>query len=90
MKKVLTTFLVSIILFALITWFTMKIETPVDGEDTFGFPFIFHVNHSPMCSPCPDEMSETFYGKLILDILFCLAASFGLIRIWEIFQKNRG
>ena len=41
MKKTLIVFGLATILFAGLTLLTAKIETPFDGNNTFGFPFLF-------------------------------------------------
>jgi hypothetical protein len=63
---------------------TAKIETPHDGEDTYGFPLTFFIRFSGMCDPCPPNPTETYYWKLLLDILF---AAIIPILGWAIFTK---
>ncbi|MBO6514970.1 MAG: hypothetical protein JJ975_00280 [Bacteroidia bacterium] len=70
----------TLFVFVVITYATSKIETPFDGDDTYGFPFTFYIVYSGMCDPCPDEPTQ-FYGfKLWIDILFsAILAVAGLI-----------
>ncbi|MCB0476448.1 MAG: hypothetical protein KDC69_12280, partial [Flavobacteriaceae bacterium] len=48
----------------------MKIQTPFDGNDTYGFPFTFHVKWSGMCYDCPENPTETYFGYLLADLIF--------------------
>jgi len=56
----------------------MKIETHFDGNDTYGFPFTFHIKLSGMCDPCPENPTETYFGYLIIDIIFALIIALGI------------
>ena len=68
MRKFLPLFVLTIIVFGILTISTAKIETPFDGNDTYGFPLTFFIRFSGMCSPCPPNPTETFYLKLVVDI----------------------
>lgn len=71
MKKYFIIPALTIIVFIASTLATAKIETPVDGNDTYGFPLTFHEKFSGMCDPCPPNPSETNYWYLGIDITFC-------------------
>jgi hypothetical protein len=42
MKRILSIIGWTTLLFVVLTLLTLKIESPSDGNDTFGFPFIFY------------------------------------------------
>jgi len=86
MKKAVIFFGLTIFLFVTITLSTAKIETPSDGNDTYGFPVTCFIRLSGMCEPCPPNpyLTEIYYWKLVVDILF--AASLVAIG-WTIFTK---
>lgn len=68
-----------ILIFILVTLLTMKIETPFDGNDTYGFPFTFHIKWSGMCDPCPDNPTDTYIGYLLVDIVLAGLFVFGVL-----------
>jgi hypothetical protein len=79
MKRIIQITLTFIIVFAILTFSTAKIETPFDGHDTYGFPFTFHKVFSGMCDPCPPNPSATYYGWLVVDVLFAAIVAVALI-----------
>ncbi|MEZ4878217.1 MAG: hypothetical protein R2805_11785 [Flavobacterium sp.] len=66
----------------------MKIETPFDGNDTYGFPFTFHIKWSGMCFECPENPTKTYYGYLFIDFVIAFLISIG---VWKLFSnlKNK-
>lgn len=56
----------------------MKIETPFDGDDTYGFPFIFYLESSQMCNPCPINPISFYWKYFVLDFCFALSIAIGL------------
>jgi hypothetical protein len=73
----------SALIFIILTAATARIETPTDGEDTYGFPLTFHTRFSGMCNPCPKYPTETNYWNLLVDI--AVAAGTGFV-IWKIIR----
>lgn len=65
---------------------TMKIETPFDGNDTYGFPFTFHIKWSGMCFECHENPTETYYGYLLIDFIIVGLISFG---VWSLYNKRK-
>ncbi|MDI9364229.1 MAG: hypothetical protein QM541_04705 [Flavobacterium sp.] len=84
MRKLITLFILTAIVLGTVTISTSKVETPFDGNDTYGFPLTFFIRFSKMCKPCPANGSEIFYLKLSLDIL--IAFIIALI-IWTGYKK---
>ena len=78
----------TILIFILVTLITMKIETPFDGNDTYGFPFTFHIKWSGMCEPCPENPTETYIGYLLIDILIAGLFAFGILSINRKLKKR--
>ncbi|WP_299782782.1 hypothetical protein [uncultured Formosa sp.] len=87
MKTVIQILILSIIIFVVITLVTMKIETPFDGNDTYGFPFTFHIKWSEMCFECPENPTETYYGYLFIDFLISGIIGFGLLKLFKQLKK---
>jgi hypothetical protein len=83
MKKIAAIAFWTVLVFIFLTWSTAKIETPIDGHDTYGFPLTFHTQFSGMCDPCPENPTKTNYWNLLLDI--AIAAGAGFI-IWKIIR----
>ncbi len=54
----------------------MKIETPFDGNDTFGFPFIFFERFSQHCNPCPSEPTAMYWDFFLYDTLISFSFAF--------------
>ncbi|QIE58667.1 hypothetical protein G5B37_03550 [Rasiella rasia] len=71
----------TLLIFIMVTLLTMKIETPFDGNDTYGFPFTFHIKWSGMCDPCPDNPTETYLGYLFIDIVLSGLFGFGILSL---------
>ena len=86
MKNVIQILIITIIVFVVITLVTMKIETPFDGNDTYGFPYTFHIKWSGMCFECPENPTETYYGYLLIDFIIAGLISFG---IWNLYNKQK-
>jgi len=76
MKRAITIFGLTAVIFISLTLSTASIRTPLDGEDTYGFSLAFFVRSSCMYAPCPPSLTETYYWKLIVDILFAAMLSF--------------
>lgn len=86
MKKYLPLCILTIIVFGTLTISTAKIETPIDGEDTYGFPLTFFIRFSGMCSPCPPNPTEIYYLQLVADVAVAFLLS---LIIWTIYTKLR-
>ena len=83
MKTWIQILILTIITFTIITLVTMKIETPFDGNDTYGFPFTFHIKWSGMCFDCPENPTETYYGYLLIDFIISGIIGFGLLKLFK-------
>ena len=68
MKKYLALCILTITVFGTLTISTAKIETPFDGNDTYGFPLTFLIRLSGKRFPNPENWTEIFYFKLLVDI----------------------
>ncbi len=93
MKKYLAPGILTIIVFGVATISSAKIETPIDGDDTYGFPLTFFIRFSGMCTACPPNPTEIFYLKLLLDIfiafLFALLIWTAYIGLTKKYRKNK-
>ena len=71
MKKLLIILAPTVLIFGILTCITAKFESMVDGDDTMGFPLTFYhgFGYGERVIPPPIQ-SETYYWKLLLDILF--------------------
>lgn len=89
MRKLLIIAGLSGLIFGILTYTTAKFEGVSDREDTIGFPLTWYHRfaYGEVVVP-PPIPSETFYWKLLLDILFaaCIAV-LGLIIFTRV--KNR-
>ena len=72
MKIILTILLLTAICFISLTVFTAKIETPFDGNDTYGYPLTFHTEYGGKRDPRPVNSGATNYWNLVVDIGFSL------------------
>ena len=79
MKKIILYTFLSLVLFVGITYSTSSIQRPIDGDDSFGFPYRFYIAYSGMCNPCPEIMFNWNYFYLFLDLLipFIIVFLFG-------------
>lgn len=93
MKKYLTLGILTIIVFGVVTISSAKIETPFDGDDTYGFPLTFFIRFSGMCEPCPPNPTEIFYLKLLFDIIIAFLFAFLIwttyIRLTKAFREKK-
>lgn len=78
-----------LLVFILITLLTMKIETPFDGNDTYGFPFDFHKKLSGMTFPIPENHNTTHIGYLIVDFVFSGILVFGILSLRKKTQEEK-
>lgn len=88
MKGFLALCILTIIIFATLTISTAKIETPVDGNDTYGFPLTFFIRFSGMCSPCPPNPTETSYWKLFVDIVAAFLIAVVILTVYTRLRKT--
>ena len=86
MKKYLALCILTIIIFGTLTISTAKIETPFDGNDTFGFPLTFLIRLGGKRFPNPENWTEIFYYKLIVDIAVAFLLA---IIVWTVHTKSR-
>ena len=87
MKNYLKVLILTVIIFIFVTLITMKIQTPFDGNDTYGFPFIFHIKWSGMCYDCPENLNETYFGYLLADLIFSGIIAGGIYGLLKKFKK---
>lgn len=71
-KKILVVGSWSVFAFVILTLTTAKIETPFDGNDTYGFPLTFFVRFSGMRISYPLNPTEIKIIYLLIDALFSL------------------
>ena len=69
----------TIIIFGTLTILTTKIETPFDGNDTYGFPLEFYKTYGGKQTYYPPN--EFSIIKLKIDIIIATFISFGTITI---------
>ena len=93
MKKFLTLCFLTAVVFGILTFATAKVETPFDGNDTYGFPSTFFKRFSGMTSPPPTVASETYYVPLLIDIVVAFIVAFliwiGYVR-WRATAAGKG
>lgn len=70
MRKLLIILALTVLIFGILTITTAKFESASDGNDTMGFPLTWFIEFGGKCDPCPPNPTETYYWKLLLDILF--------------------
>ncbi|AEV97753.1 hypothetical protein A4D02_16085 [Niastella koreensis] len=92
MRKLLIILVLTFLIFIILNYSTAKFEGAVDGEDTMGFPLTYfrRFAYGEVVVP-PPIPTETFYWKLLFDILF--AACMGIVgftiftKVWNSFKK---
>ena len=73
----------STIIFCLLTIFTCKIRSHVDGPDKYGFPFIFY-------KYIPDPRNTYFYTLyFIIDIFVAIFISLIINAIYKLCLQNK-
>ncbi|SFC51689.1 hypothetical protein SAMN05216297_10197 [Flavobacterium phragmitis] len=69
MKKLIVLFLLTILIFTVLTFSTASLQMKVDGNDMYGFPASFYVLYGGMMTPSPTvEMTSFHFLNLVLDI----------------------
>jgi hypothetical protein len=86
MRKLLIILALTILIFGILTITTAKNEAMFDGDDTMGFPLTYFIYLGGKRDPYPSNPTETYYWKLLLDILF---AAFIAVLGLTIFTKVR-
>ena len=84
MKKYLVICILTIIIFWTLTISTTKIEIPFDGNNTFGFPLTFLIRLGGKRFPNPENATEIFYYKLLVDIAVAFLIA---IIVWTVYTK---
>jgi len=84
MRKLLTIAGLTALIFGILTISTAQNDSMSDGNDTMGFPFTYYIYHGGKMDVYPPDLTETYYWKLLLDILF---AAFLAVLGWTIFFK---
>jgi hypothetical protein len=70
MKKLLIILALTVLIFGILTIATAKFESVSDGNDTMGFPLTWFIGFGGKRDPVPPNPTETYYWKLLLDVLF--------------------
>ncbi|CAM3736656.1 hypothetical protein MUGA111182_06285 [Mucilaginibacter galii] len=83
MKRFSTICLLTVAFFGVITLLTAKVETPFDGDDTYGFPLTFFKKFGGMTFPHPSVESETYYLPLFVDVLVTFVLAFVIGKIYR-------
>lgn len=69
MKKFTVIFLLTTIIFIVLTFSTASLQMKVDGNDMYGFPAAFYILYGGMVSPTPTtEMTRFIFLNLVFDI----------------------
>tara|TARA_R100000005_G_C4986819_1_gene194934 strand:- start:623 stop:895 length:273 start_codon:yes stop_codon:yes gene_type:complete len=76
------------LIFILITLITMKIETPFDGNDTYGFPFTFHKTLGGRRFPIPENYYETHIWYLVIDFAFSGVLALGILNLCQKLKRR--
>jgi hypothetical protein len=84
MKKYLVISTLTIVIFGALTILTSKNGVAFDGNDAYGFPFIFFTKLGGKRLPGAGNGTEFFYFKLLLDIIVALLIA---MIIWFVFLK---
>jgi hypothetical protein len=91
MKKYWTLFTLTVIIFATITISTAKIETPSDGNDTYGFPLTFLEIYGGKRDYYPDnDFSFLTFGFDILTTLIITIIGWRIYTKQKLKQKKSG
>jgi LPXTG-motif cell wall-anchored protein len=69
--------------------FTAKIETPFDGNDTYGYPLTFHTKYGGKRDPKPVNSGFINYWNLLADIAFSLIGGLVVSASIYIVRKKR-
>lgn len=88
MKKYFALCILTIIIFGTLTISTAKIETPFDGNDTYGFPLTFFIRLGGKRFPDPENWTEIFYLKLLVDIVVAFLLSIIVRTIYTKLRKT--
>ena len=70
MRKLLLILALTVLVFGVLTITTAKFEGAFDGDDIMGFPLIWFRSFGGEHYPIPHNPTETYYWKLLVDILF--------------------
>lgn len=90
MRKLIKIIVLAILIFISVTWLTMEIETPFDGNDTYGWPFTFYTRLSVMTEPSSGGQVETSTEYFLIDFVVSgvLAfVSFSLVQ--KLIRRNK-
>lgn len=90
MKKYVAFCILSIVIFLILTVSTAKIDTPSDGNDSFGFPLTFFIRFGGKRLNQLTQLSEIFYLNLLIDVVVALIIATLIWTVYVMLRKNRG
>jgi hypothetical protein len=70
MRKLLIIPGLTALVFGVITFTTANYDSMSDGNDTLGFPLTYYIYFGGKMDVYPPDLTEIYYWKLVLDILF--------------------
>lgn len=88
MKKYVAFCILSIVIFLILTVSTAKIDTPSDGNDSFGFPLTFLIRFGGKRLNPLTKFSEIFYLNLLMDVVVTLIIATLIWTVYVILRKN--
>ncbi|WP_228853494.1 hypothetical protein [Aegicerativicinus sediminis] len=65
----------------------MKIQTPIDGSDTYGFPITFYTVFSGECVDCLETKPKISFSSLIIDVFVSGVLGLAIDYIIKRFKK---
>jgi hypothetical protein len=86
-KNILFIFLISVIVFCIATLLTIKNETPIDGNDTYGFPFTFFTEYGGKRVDYNGLVSYFQIEYLVVDYIIIVIIVFLLASAWSWFKS---
>lgn len=87
MKKYVAIGILSVVIFSILTVSTAKIETPADGNDSFGFPGTFFIRFGGKGMNDLTKLSEIFYLNLLIDVVVALIIATLIRMVYVMLRK---
>ncbi len=87
-KKIFFYLFLTAAVFISITLYTSDLQGASDGLDLYGYPYTFLIQYPGMCDPCPDDLTEISWWKLLFDVAFAYIIGHILGKVLQIIKNS--
>lgn len=87
-KRIFIYLIMTATVFISLTLHTADLQGASDGLDLYGYPYTFLIQYPGMCNPCPDDLTEINWWKLLFDVAFACIIGHFLGKVLQILKNS--